>query len=86
MQKSDSGGDAIRYRYHQLDECFLLPEVDLQSRQNRARHGFQLVTEELAHAAARAATQGAVPLSKNGYKLPVFETLVRRAVLAAGTS
>ena len=46
MQKSDSGGGAIRYRYHQLDECFLLPEVVLQSRQNRARHGLQLMTED----------------------------------------
>lgn len=36
--------------------------------------------------AARAALQGAAPLSKNGYKLVIFETLVRRALLAAAAS
>jgi xanthine dehydrogenase YagS FAD-binding subunit len=36
--------------------------------------------------AARAALQGATPLAKNAYKLPLFETLVRRAVLAAAAS
>jgi xanthine dehydrogenase YagS FAD-binding subunit len=33
--------------------------------------------------AARAALTGATPLSKNTYKLPLFETLVRRAIIAA---
>jgi xanthine dehydrogenase YagS FAD-binding subunit len=33
--------------------------------------------------AARAALVGATPLSKNAYKLPMFETLVRRAILKA---
>lgn len=37
----------------------------------------------LAGTAARAALQGARPLSGNRYKLPIFEVLVRRAVLAA---
>jgi xanthine dehydrogenase YagS FAD-binding subunit len=32
-------------------------------------------------AAARAALNGATPLSGNGYKLPLFEALVRRAIL-----
>ena len=36
-----------------------------------------------ARAAARAALEGATPLSKNAYKLPIFEALVRRAILAA---
>ncbi len=31
----------------------------------------------------RAALDGATPLSKNAYKLPLFETLVRRAILKA---
>ena len=31
----------------------------------------------------RAAMAGSVPLSKNAYKLPIFETLVRRAIMAA---
>ena len=41
------------------------------------------VDETLAKEAAQAAIQGATPLSRNGYKLPLFATLVRRAVLQA---
>jgi xanthine dehydrogenase YagS FAD-binding subunit len=41
------------------------------------------VSEETARAAALAATRGATPLAQNGYKLPIFETLIRRALLAA---
>jgi xanthine dehydrogenase YagS FAD-binding subunit len=33
--------------------------------------------------AARAALDGATPLTKNAYKLPLFEALVRRAILLA---
>jgi xanthine dehydrogenase YagS FAD-binding subunit len=41
------------------------------------------VDEGVAVEAARAALDGATPLSKNAYKLPLFETLVRRAILKA---
>ena len=41
------------------------------------------ISEESARSAARAALAGAAPLSKNAYKIPVFEALVRRAILAA---
>jgi len=41
------------------------------------------VNEQGARNAAHAAIEAAVPLSKNAYKLPIFETLVRRAILAA---
>jgi xanthine dehydrogenase YagS FAD-binding subunit len=41
------------------------------------------IDEETAREAARSATAHATPLSGNAYKLPLFETLVRRAVLAA---
>jgi xanthine dehydrogenase YagS FAD-binding subunit len=41
------------------------------------------VQEQTVRDAARAALTGAAALSKNAYKLPIFETLVRRAVLAA---
>lgn len=41
------------------------------------------VTDDTARAAAKAAVQGATPLSNNIYKLPVFETVVRRTILAA---
>jgi len=40
------------------------------------------VQEAVAREAARAALTGAMPLSRNAYKLPIFETLVRRAILA----
>jgi xanthine dehydrogenase YagS FAD-binding subunit len=46
----------------------------------------QLVNEETARAAARAAVKDASPLSENGYKKTIFETLVRRAILTAAAS
>jgi xanthine dehydrogenase YagS FAD-binding subunit len=44
------------------------------------------LTEDLARQAARAAVAGATPLSKNGYKVPVLETVVWRTLLAAATA
>ncbi|MGB8509913.1 MAG: FAD binding domain-containing protein [Pyrinomonadaceae bacterium] len=41
------------------------------------------VNEETARVAAKAAVRGATPLSQNGYKVPVFEAIVRRAILSA---
>jgi xanthine dehydrogenase YagS FAD-binding subunit len=41
------------------------------------------IDETAARTAAQAALRGARPLTKNAYKLPIFETLVRRAILAA---
>jgi len=41
------------------------------------------VDEQVARDAARAALSGAAPLTGNAYKLPIFETLVRRAIVAA---
>jgi len=41
------------------------------------------IDESVAAQAGRAALAGATPLSKNGYKLPLFEALIRRAILAA---
>jgi xanthine dehydrogenase YagS FAD-binding subunit len=41
------------------------------------------IDEETARAAARAALQGATPLRNNAYKLPIFEAVVRRTILAA---
>ena len=39
------------------------------------------ITESLAETSARAAVSEAVPLSQNAYKLPITETLVRRAIV-----
>ena len=44
------------------------------------------VTEPLAREAAKAAVAGATPLSKNAYKVPVLETVVRRTILAAAAA
>jgi len=41
------------------------------------------ITESLAADAGRAALDSAAPLAKNAYKLPIFEALVRRAILQA---
>jgi xanthine dehydrogenase YagS FAD-binding subunit len=41
------------------------------------------VDERAADAAANAALEGARPLDKNRYKLPVFKAVVRRVILAA---
>lgn len=39
---------------------------------------------ENARGAAKATIEGATPLSDNAYKLPIFEAVVRRTILAAG--
>jgi xanthine dehydrogenase YagS FAD-binding subunit len=41
------------------------------------------VDEAVAREAGHAALDGATPLAKNAYKLPLFEALVRRAILKA---
>ena len=41
------------------------------------------IDEDAARAAGRAAIEGAEPLAGNAYKLPLFETAVRRAILKA---
>ena len=43
------------------------------------------IDEKLAAEAAHAALDGATPLADNGYKLPLFETLIRRALVKAVT-
>jgi xanthine dehydrogenase YagS FAD-binding subunit len=40
--------------------------------------------EQSAREAAAAAVHGATPLSQNAYKIPMFEAVVRRTILAAG--
>jgi len=42
------------------------------------------LTEQTAREAATAAMRGATPLSQNAYKIPMFEAVVRRTILAAG--
>jgi xanthine dehydrogenase YagS FAD-binding subunit len=42
------------------------------------------LTEQTAREAATAAMQGATPFPQNTYKIPMFEAVVRRTILAAG--
>jgi xanthine dehydrogenase YagS FAD-binding subunit len=44
------------------------------------------ITDEVAHRAARAAIEGATPLPKNAYKVPILEAVVRRTLLAAASA
>ena len=44
------------------------------------------LSEDTARRAARAAMIGAAPLAGNAYKVPVFEALVRRAIIEAANS
>ncbi|MDE2465476.1 MAG: FAD binding domain-containing protein [Alphaproteobacteria bacterium] len=46
----------------------------------------QHIDAVLAARASKAALEGARPLGKNAYKLPLFETLIRRAVLKAANA
>ena len=57
--------------------------VPLRARAAEEALNGKVVNEESARAAAKAAVRGATPLAQNAYKLPIFETLVRRALLAA---
>ncbi len=43
----------------------------------------QRISQDTARNAARAANAAAAPLSKNAYKLPILEALVRRTILSA---
>jgi len=42
----------------------------------------KIIDEETASAAAIEAMKNATPLSMNAYKIPVFETIIKRALLA----
>ena len=42
------------------------------------------LSEQTAREAATASMKGATPLSENAYKIPMFEAVVRRTILAAG--
>jgi xanthine dehydrogenase YagS FAD-binding subunit len=44
------------------------------------------LSENVVREASRAAVAGATPLSKNAYKVPVLEAVVRRTVLAAAAA
>jgi xanthine dehydrogenase YagS FAD-binding subunit len=57
--------------------------VPWRARQAEAALAGQKIDATVAHAAGEAAIAGAEPLSRNGYKLPLLATLVRRAVLQA---
>ena len=41
------------------------------------------INEESAHAAAKAALNGATPLAQNAYKIPLFQAIIARTILLA---
>ena len=53
------------------------------SRKSRRRRSHGKRIDEVAREAGRAALDGATPLTKNAYKLPLFESLVQRTILKA---
>jgi len=57
--------------------------VPYRAKQAEAFLAGKRISGDAAHGAARAAVAGAMPLSGNAYKLPMFEALVRRAILNA---
>jgi xanthine dehydrogenase YagS FAD-binding subunit len=57
--------------------------VPLRARGAEAALAGKPINQETARAAAKMTVEGATPLSHNAYKLPVFEAVVRRAILAA---
>jgi xanthine dehydrogenase YagS FAD-binding subunit len=58
--------------------------VPWRAREAEAMIRGKRVDGTLAAAAAQAAVRGATPLQHNGYKLPLLEAAVKRALLAAG--
>ncbi|MBV9669848.1 MAG: FAD binding domain-containing protein, partial [Acidobacteriales bacterium] len=57
--------------------------VPYRAAQAEARLAGQTITPQLAAEAARAAVANATPLAKNGYKVPIFEAVIRRTILKA---
>lgn len=57
--------------------------IPWRSREAEAELAGKRLTPEVAAAAGRAAMAGAKPLAHNGYKVPLFTSLVERTVLAA---
>ena len=43
----------------------------------------KVIDEETALIAGKAAMENATPLSQNGYKVPIFETIIKRALLSS---
>jgi xanthine dehydrogenase YagS FAD-binding subunit len=58
--------------------------VPLRAKAAEAAIVGQQLTEQTARVAATAALQGATPLANNAYKLPIFEAMIRRTIIAAG--
>ena len=57
--------------------------IPWRAKQAEAALAGRPVTPETARTAAKAAVEGATPLAHNAYKIPILETIVRRAILAA---
>ena len=67
-------------RSRRPEGCPLLPRASKAEALIKGRK----IDDALAAQAARAALEGARPLQHNGYKVPLLEAAVKRALLAAG--
>jgi xanthine dehydrogenase YagS FAD-binding subunit len=65
---------------------WVAPTPRRASESERILHGATMMTDDLAREAAKAAVSAATPLSKNGYKVPVVETVLRRTILSAASA
>jgi len=66
--------------------CSAPPRRPWRARAAEAVLEGKVIDAALAAEAGRAALEGATPLSGNGYKAPMFEALVKRAILAAAAA
>jgi xanthine dehydrogenase YagS FAD-binding subunit len=60
--------------------------VPYRARAAEAALAGKTIDDDIARKAAKAALEGATPLSQNAYKLKIFEAIVRRTILAANGS
>ena len=71
----------VEYAYDSQNQ--LTSEAYYKSGEAEAYITGKTVTEELAAEAAEIALSGALPLSRNGYKVQIAKTLVRNSLLNA---
>ena len=57
--------------------------LSLRAKAAEAKLRNAIIREDIAHAAAHEAMRNATPLAKNGYKVPIFEAIIRRTILRA---
>ena len=75
--------DGLKATVQAINTTLELTAQQLKAKTAEAALTGKRIDKDAAAQAARAALDSATPLAKNAYKLPLFETLVRRAILKA---